>query len=116
MNLIILYFLRSSFCPCTNVGDHVIHFVLFALQIGINKLANVVSMNLEQNGRNVVLMSKCGSLKNMNDGIIIAKEERNGIASPCVLMCKKMFMFYYMYLKKFHPCCQHTNVDVGVGS
>jgi len=74
--------------------------VLVALQIGINKLANVVGMNLGQNGRNVVLMSKCGSSKNMNDGNIVAKEERNGIASPCVLVCKKMFMFYY-YKKNY---------------
>ncbi len=42
----------------------------------------------------MVLMSKCGSLKNMNDGNIVAKEEKNGIASPCVLVCKKMFMFH----------------------
>jgi hypothetical protein len=71
--------------------------VLVALQIGINKLANVVGMNLGQNGRNVVLMNKCGSLKNMNYRIIVAKEERNGIASPCVLMCNFFLMFYYMF-------------------
>jgi hypothetical protein len=60
--------------------------VLVALQIGINKLVNVVGVNLAQNGRNVVLMSKCGSLKNMNDGIMVAR--RKGTTLPLlVFLC-----------------------------
>ncbi|KAF6164242.1 hypothetical protein GIB67_010212 [Kingdonia uniflora] len=43
-------------------------------QIGVNKLANLAGVTLGPMGRNVVLESKYGSPKIVNDGVIVAKE------------------------------------------
>ncbi len=48
--------------------------VFFALQIGVNKLADLVGVTLGPKGRNVVLESKYGSPKIVNDGVTVAKE------------------------------------------
>src|SRR5438552_18053013 len=45
-----------------------------ALEAGVNKLADVVSVTLGPKGRNVVLDKKWGSPTITNDGVTIAKE------------------------------------------
>ena len=50
-------------------------FLFFAtLQTGVNKLADLVGVTLGPKGRNVVLESKYGSPKIVNDGVTVAKE------------------------------------------
>merc|ERR1711904_261855 len=44
------------------------------MQIGVNKLATVVGVTLGPMGRNVVLESKFGSPRIVNDGVTVAKE------------------------------------------
>src|SRR5574340_1032534 len=44
------------------------------LQNGVNKLADLVGVTLGPKGRNVVLESKYGSPKIVNDGVTVAKE------------------------------------------
>ncbi|KAK1358328.1 RuBisCO large subunit-binding protein subunit beta, chloroplastic [Heracleum sosnowskyi] len=44
------------------------------LQMGVNKLADLVGVTLGPKGRNVVLESKYGSPKIVNDGVTVAKE------------------------------------------
>lgn len=44
------------------------------VQIGVNKLADLVGVTLGPKGRNVVLESKYGSPKIVNDGVTVAKE------------------------------------------
>ncbi|KAF6148274.1 hypothetical protein GIB67_012049 [Kingdonia uniflora] len=44
------------------------------LQIGVNKLSNLVGVTLGSKGRNVVLERKHGSPKIVNDGVTVAKE------------------------------------------
>lgn len=44
------------------------------LQAGVNKLADVVGVTLGPKGRNVVLESKYGSPRIVNDGVTVAKE------------------------------------------
>ncbi|XVF00101.1 hypothetical protein REPUB_Repub03eG0256400 [Reevesia pubescens] len=44
------------------------------LQTGVNKLADLVGVTLGPKGRNVVLESKYGSPKIVNDGVTVAKE------------------------------------------
>ncbi|GMP29166.1 hypothetical protein CsSME_00004392 [Camellia sinensis var. sinensis] len=44
------------------------------LQSGVNKLADLVGVTLGPKGRNVVLESKYGSPKIVNDGVTVAKE------------------------------------------
>jgi chaperonin GroEL len=45
-------------------------------QNGVNKLADLVGVTLGPKGRNVVLESKYGSPKIVNDGVTVAKEVR----------------------------------------
>lgn len=48
---------------------------MFALsQNGVNKLADLVGVTLGPKGRNVVLESKYGAPKIVNDGVTVAKE------------------------------------------
>lgn len=47
---------------------------LKAMQQGVDKLASVVGVTLGPKGRNVVLESKFGSPKIVNDGVTVAKE------------------------------------------
>ncbi|VAI68852.1 unnamed protein product [Triticum turgidum subsp. durum] len=44
------------------------------LQVGVNKLADLVGVTLGPKGRNVVLESKYGSPKIVNDGVTVARE------------------------------------------
>ena len=46
------------------------------LQAGVNKLADLVGVTLGPKGRNVVLESKYGAPKIVNDGVTVAKEVR----------------------------------------
>ncbi|CAK9879571.1 unnamed protein product [Sphagnum jensenii] len=50
------------------------------MQIGVNKLADLVGVTLGPKGRNVVLESKYGSPKIVNDGVTVAKEVELGDA------------------------------------
>ena len=49
-------------------------FLFGVLQSGVNKLADLVGVTLGPKGRNVVLESKYGSPKIVNDGVTVAKE------------------------------------------
>jgi chaperonin GroEL len=44
------------------------------VQAGVDKLASVVGVTLGPKGRNVVLESKYGSPKIVNDGVTVARE------------------------------------------
>jgi chaperonin GroEL (HSP60 family) len=48
----------------------------FPSQNGVNKLADLVGVTLGPKGRNVVLESKYGSPRIVNDGVTVAKEVR----------------------------------------
>lgn len=48
--------------------------VYHMFQTGVNKLADLVGVTLGPKGRNVVLESKYGSPKIVNDGVTVAKE------------------------------------------
>jgi len=51
-------------------------YLIFLCQNGVNKLADLVGVTLGPKGRNVVLESKYGSPKIVNDGVTVAKEVR----------------------------------------
>jgi hypothetical protein len=48
--------------------------LLYLCQNGVNKLADLVGVTLGPKGRNVVLESKYGSPRIVNDGVTVAKE------------------------------------------
>ncbi|KAF6169319.1 hypothetical protein GIB67_013749 [Kingdonia uniflora] len=48
--------------------------IIVLFQIGVNKLVDLVGVTLGPMGRNVVLGSKYGSPKIVNDGVTMAKE------------------------------------------
>ena len=48
--------------------------IFFLFQTGVNKLADLVGVTLGPKGRNVVLESKYGSPKIVNDGVTVARE------------------------------------------
>lgn len=54
-------------------------------QTGVNKLADLVGVTLGPKGRNVVLESKYGSPKIVNDGVTVARE----VLVPSVCNCLK---------------------------
>jgi len=54
------------------------------LQTGVNKLADLVGVTLGPKGRNVVLESKYGSPKIVNDGVTVARE----VQCKCYLISK----------------------------
>jgi hypothetical protein len=69
-----------------------------ALQIGVNKLADLVGVTLGPKGRNVVLESKYGSPKIVNDGVTVAKEVMFLLlttTSAYVPVWKKRVLFHY---------------------
>lgn len=47
---------------------------MFPYQNGVNKLAHLVGVTLGPKGRNVVLESKYGPPRIVNDGVTVAKE------------------------------------------
>lgn len=49
-------------------------FLHFLMQTGVNKLSDLVGVTLGPKGRNVVLETKYGSPKIVNDGVTVAKE------------------------------------------
>ena len=51
-----------------------ISVLVFVRQNGVNKLADLVGVTLGPKGRNVVLESKYGSPRIVNDGVTVAKE------------------------------------------
>jgi chaperonin GroEL (HSP60 family) len=54
----------------------IIPVTAFPSQNGVNKLADLVGVTLGPKGRNVVLESKYGSPRIVNDGVTVAKEVR----------------------------------------
>lgn len=48
--------------------------IFLLLQVGVNKLADLVGVTLGPKGRNVVLESKYGAPKIVNDGVTVARE------------------------------------------
>lgn len=69
---------------------------MFLLQNGVNKLADLVGVTLGPKGRNVVLESKYGSPKIVNDGVTVAKE-------VCFLLSLflNLLIFYIFELYEF---------------
>ncbi|DBA84690.1 hypothetical protein WJX77_004967 [Trebouxia sp. C0004] len=69
---------RYSMQPCYAMAKQ-LHFnkdgsALKKMQAGVDKLASVVGITLGPKGRNVVLESKYGSPRIVNDGVTVAKE------------------------------------------
>lgn len=65
----------------------------------MNKLADLVGVTLGPKGRNVVLESKYGSPKIVNDGVTVAKEVRytsSVHSSKVVCLSLKTYGFYLM--------------------
>ncbi|MED6169887.1 hypothetical protein PIB30_025299 [Stylosanthes scabra] len=70
---------RRNRCPRVSAMAKELHFnkdgsAIKKLQSGVNKLADLVGVTLGPKGRNVVLESKYGSPKIVNDGVTVAKE------------------------------------------
>ncbi|XP_021765315.1 ruBisCO large subunit-binding protein subunit beta, chloroplastic-like [Chenopodium quinoa] len=70
---------RKSHSLKINAAIKELHFnkngaAIRKLQAGVNKLADVVGVTLGPKGRNVVLESKYGSPRIINDGVTVAKE------------------------------------------
>ncbi|KNA12027.1 hypothetical protein SOVF_129600 [Spinacia oleracea] len=70
---------RKRYSLRINAATKRLHFnkngaAIRKLQAGVNKLADVVGVTLGPKGRNVVLESKYGSPKIVNDGVTVAKE------------------------------------------
>ncbi|KEH15462.1 TCP-1/cpn60 chaperonin family protein, partial [Medicago truncatula] len=70
---------RKSRNPKVSAMAKELHFnkdgsAIKKLQNGVNKLADLVGVTLGPKGRNVVLESKYGSPKIVNDGVTVAKE------------------------------------------
>jgi len=57
-----------------HLGVALSYYLIFLCQNGVNKLADLVGVTLGPKGRNVVLESKYGSPKIVNDGVTVAKE------------------------------------------
>jgi chaperonin GroEL len=93
-----------------------------ALQIGVNKLADLVGVTLGPKGRNVVLESKYGSPKIVNDGVTVAKEVMLLLllttTSAYVPVCKKRVLFPYglmhfiVFFFTFNSSSQHADVEM----
>jgi chaperonin GroEL (HSP60 family) len=79
--------------------------VLSIFQTGVNKLADLVGVTLGPKGRNVVLESKYGSPKIVNDGVTVAREVQCNVIMVvpriCLLANKLHNTVYF-----FHSC--HT--------
>jgi chaperonin GroEL (HSP60 family) len=77
------------------------------LQAGVNKLSDLVGVTLGPKGRNVVLESKYGAPKIVNDGVTVAKE----VCYPRVLtVCPENFLFYLIFMLQFELDVNLTNI------
>lgn len=70
---------QKRYAPVIRAMTKELHFnkdgsAIKKLQAGVNKLADLVGVTLGPKGRNVVLESKYGSPKIVNDGVTVAKE------------------------------------------
>lgn len=67
-----------TLCGLLHLGHGDVRFHSFfsspSSQAGVNKLADLVGVTLGPKGRNVVLESKYGSPRIVNDGVTVAKE------------------------------------------
>lgn len=61
----------------------------FKIQAGVNKLADLVGVTLGPKGRNVVLESKYGPPKIVNDGVTVARE---------VNLPKALYLVFFWHL------------------
>lgn len=71
--------MQKRYSPVIRAMTKELHFnqdgsAIKKLQAGVNKLADLVGVTLGPKGRNVVLESKYGSPKIVNDGVTVAKE------------------------------------------
>jgi hypothetical protein len=71
--------MKKVMCMCTDFPVDVL------LQNGVNKLSELVGVTLGPKGRNVVLESKYGSPKIVNDGVTVAKEVRRPLFSILII-------------------------------
>jgi hypothetical protein len=67
---------KAAAAPHVQVCVALTYYLIFLCQNGVNKLADLVGVTLGPKGRNVVLESKYGSPKIVNDGVTVAKEVR----------------------------------------
>lgn len=68
---------------------------LLVLQTGVNKLADLVGVTLGPKGRNVVLESKYGSPKIVNDGVTVAKEV---LTLPGLVFLGNIYLRFFKFL------------------
>ena len=71
--------------------------LLGLFQTGVNKLADLVGVTLGPKGRNVVLESKYGSPKIVNDGVTVAKE----------VSFYSLFTMPRLFIDLQKSCCLH---------
>lgn len=60
------------------------------IQAGVNKLADLVGVTLGPKGRNVVLESKYGSPKIVNDGVTVAREVNFPKTPYLIFFCSQL--------------------------
>lgn len=79
--------------------------ICLSSQTGVNKLADLVGVTLGPKGRNVVLESKYGSPKIVNDGVTVAKEVSELITffGPNSKMLSEMLLQISGLLLIYHP-------------
>jgi hypothetical protein len=78
--------------------------VLSIFQTGVNKLADLVGVTLGPKGRNVVLESKYGSPKIVNDGVTVAREVQCNVTMVVLRICllagklhSTVYFFHYCH-------------------
>ncbi|XP_012454770.1 chaperonin 60 subunit beta 1, chloroplastic [Gossypium raimondii] len=70
---------------------------------GVNKFADLVGVTLGPKGRNVVLESKYGSPKIVNDGVIVAKEVVRCCLEHATSVAKTFLMSYCVVVEIKKP-------------
>ncbi|KAG6473509.1 hypothetical protein ZIOFF_067426 [Zingiber officinale] len=76
------------------------------LQNGVNKLADLVGVTLGPKGRNVVLESKYGSPKIVNDGVTVAKEVAWNEMLTILYALAILLKNYFIIVLKVAAACQ----------
>ncbi|WVZ08752.1 hypothetical protein V8G54_022098 [Vigna mungo] len=91
--------------PYPNKDD----IVIKKRQSGVNELADLVRVKLGPKGRNVVLESKCGSPKMVNDGVTVAKEVEveDVVRNMGAKLVKHLINSQKQYIFKFWLLCSH---------